>query len=649
MADLIKNINKSLGMTSSSKGTKLLPNAPTTEEMRAETPNYLGDLTNWLKEKWNQNQSSQVSSAIPNPNLGLGNLNLGNDSYTNKALGYLGLGGTDITKSGIFAPPQGSNKQPPANNNQIPQVSYSPEQILKNLSTGGIPTGGTSTTGGVSTAQPTTEAPSTTTSVSPQPVLNQDELAKIDAELTAAKQKALAIQEKLNQAQVNKETAQKPPVASSANQPASPDLATAYDIIKKKLNELEKKYGTENAQAIAQQLIDLHNKNIEATKATAETNYKVGRQKAEQALADTTRKIERGYQELGYKPGFPGSTLESLNRDLSYANAQFQNVNTLLERTKQEALAKAEASQSADDWNRYNTIFNAQIKLIDEHLKNVANLQRQKTAIQNAQSLENYRTALTDIAQQKAAQTKLENTISPYVGAGVDWETLTPETRTAIEQSAQEAGIPIESIKDAMKNTAIKGTAKVGNTLVFYDKNGNIIKSVVGSTSESASSDLLNGIISGDVSLSDLSAKGRTAVMDKLENILNTHPVLRVAYNERELLANQLKSGQVAPGTTIDLGEAKYAICQELMGRQGDNTFVPDDKTINYVENAFSDLDVYNYLKRTAASVKLSSGGGTGISIVNTPLTDYINTNVKPATQPESNTGKGWIQRLFGE
>ena len=539
---------------------------------------YTKDVVDWLNQK---TQQANLSSQVGNPNSSLD-------------IGYLlpSSRGTALSTAPVVLSPEQSVQTAPISNPH-------PNVVPLN--------------------QP----------ISNQTPVSQDELAKIDEELKKAKQKTLDIQQKI--AQMNQSGKTKPaPVVSSAGSP-SPDL-TEYNLIKNKLNELEKKYGTENAQAIAKQLIDLHNKEIEAAKTAAETTYETQKQKAEHALAETTRKIERGYQELGYKPGFAGSTLESLNRDIAYANAQFQNTNALLEKAKQEALARAEATQSVDDWNRYNTIFNNQTKLIDEHLKNISALQRQKSE----QSLANYRTTMGQVAQEKVSQSKLENTIAPFVGSGTDWNKLSPETQAAITNVSEEAGIPIESVKQAIKNKDIKGTAKIGDTVVFYDKNGSIIKSVT-SPESTSNLNLINGILTGDIKPTDLSAKTRDVALNELENILNTHPILRMVYNRREELANELQSGRILTGGAIDLGKEKYLIYEKVKDY--------DKNAIKDIENAFQDLSVQDYLKRVAVS---ASTKGVPPKIENNSLLKYIPTPSLNKIE-ESNTKKGKIQELLGE
>ncbi len=634
MTNIFDKISKTMGFEEDKKKKSITGDKPFSfltpqEATSGETPHYISDVLNWLKEKGR--------SILPTSNLTIDKKETPSVSVPT-ATGPIttGMSGTptkSIAEKELELILKGS-----------PKISF--------LTSPTAP----------STAPPTTSitTPPITRNISP---LSKEEIERISKELQEAKEKALEIQRKLQEKQKEEtkkketegeekkeETEKSFPISSSSMGTTAGTTEEGYDFVKKKLDELEKKYGTQNALAIAQQLIDLHNKELAARKTEAETEYELGKQKAEEALEETKSRIERGYEQLGYKPGFAGSTLESLNRDLAYAQAQFEKANTLLEKAKQEALARAEATQAKEDWDRYNTLFNTQLKLADEHLKNIQAYNTAKNQLLSQLSLAESRAATAARTTQAALFDKLDELTSPYIGKGIDFDSLPEETRKTIEQTAEVAGIPVDTIKQAMKNRNIKGTAKIGDTLVFYDENGNIIKSIVGK-SEPTTTDsmmLLNAYIRGDIDKLPTNKEG-IAALNQLEAILEKYPILRVAFDYRTEIANQIESGAILTNpfivnNTLDLGLVKYSVLKDL-------GLTPNDEIITQIENAFKDLEVYPYLRKVASSVKLSSGG-TAPQIIDRPLIEVINEKEKAKEKEkevsESESGKGWIQKLFG-
>ena len=582
------------------------------EKQLFETPDYIGDVIDWLKEK-----GKSLTTTLP----------------------IKGLGET----------PKVSVK-PKWEEVTLPEPSK-PAGIKWEEVTKGTPKLYLTPT--FPTTTPATPSPAPAPSV---PAIDKKKLEEIDKQLREAKRKALEIQKKLEEMKKKKteekveETEEKketPQISTSSMRTTEKEEEEGYNLVKKKLDELEKKYGTENAQAIAQQLIDLHQKELKALKAETETEFERRKQEAEEKLEETLGRIERAYEQLGYKPGFAGSTLEALNRDLAYAQAQFEKVNTLLEKAKREALAKAEATQAEEDWNRYRTLFNTQLDLINQHLKNIQAYNNAKIQLLNQLSLAETREAAAERTRQQTLFDKLDKLTSPFIGKGIDYDSLPEELKTSIEQTAEDAGIPIETIKEAMKSRTIKGTAKIGDTLVFYDENGNIVKSIVGKSETTPTEEtmtLLNAYIRGDIEKLPTNKQG-IAALNLMESIFDKYPILRLTFDYRTLLANQIESGAILTSpfvveNKLDLGLVKYAVLNDL-------GVTPDDKIITQIENAFRDLEVSTYLKKIAAKSELAEGKIVP-AIVDRPLVEVIEEKKPKEEEETSKSEKGWIQKLLG-
>jgi hypothetical protein len=242
--------------------------------------------------------------------------------------------------------------------------------------------------------------------------------------------------------------------------------------------------------------------------------FAAARGELEEAARFERAEIERARQQLGLAPALLGSTVQRFVEGVEKFSSSIARTIDRLTREEQIAIETADAQYlsqvrqaKVDFWNMERDLRREEFSNLVSLFNAAMNVRQQQVAearfgfdvgermfqrefavegrrLEHARDIQNMEFRALQEARQirQEEQRRVQNIANTILAgasaAGLGFEGLAPEQQESLRQAAETLDIPLATFEQALRQRDIVGTAKIGNSVIFYDRQGRTVRSV---------------------------------------------------------------------------------------------------------------------------------------------------------------------------